>query len=284
MNLVTVCGHNTTMLHHLLVHYQPLVKNFYVNIYANFKQDPIIKEVTSICENLGIKPFKVWIEKPFDWAKVTKIYNDTISSKPNEWWIVADDDEFQIYAKPIYEIIEECEENDWEFVRGGFLDRIGENGSFPNINKESNVWKEMPNAGFFRYPLSSAEPNKVTLIKGCHKLTPGQHFIDFGHGKKSLVIEKKLCYPVEKNFTQVHHFKWDNSVLQRLKTVSKSNINKPVSMEYKKMLDAIEKFDFKLNLDDKRFMFERVDLPKYSNYSKWNLLKDKILKIGDTQT
>ena len=89
---------------------------------------------------------------------------------------------------------------------------------------------------------------------------------------------------MEKNFTQVHHFKWDNSVLQRLKTVSKSNINKPVSMEYKKMLDAIEKFDFKLNLDDKRFMFERVDLPKYSKYSKWNLLKDKILKIGDTQT
>ena len=31
--------------------------------------------------------------------------------------------------------------------------------------------------------------------------------------------------PNEKNFTQVHHFKWDYSVLQRLKEVSKSTAN-----------------------------------------------------------
>ena len=59
-------------------------------------------------------------------------------------------DELQLYSKPIEEIIKECEENNWEFVTGGFLDRIGENGEFPKITKESNVWTEMPNAGFFR--------------------------------------------------------------------------------------------------------------------------------------
>ena len=280
MNLVTVCGHNTTMLYHMLRHYQPNVKNFFVNIYANYEDDPIIEEATSICRELGIEPHKVWIEEPFNWDKVTEIYNETISLKPDEWWVVADDDELQVYSKPIEEIVEECEENGWEFVRGGFIDRIGEDGDFPKITKESNVWKEMPNAGFFRYPLSRAEANKVTLLKGKHGVVSGQHFIQFDNGDTSWGDYHPLCYPIEKNFTQVHHFKWDYSVLQRLKEVSSSKLHEAFSHEYKKMLSAIEYLDYKLDLNEREFMFERVELPDYKQYRKWKPLTKKILKIG----
>ena len=280
MNLVTVCGHNTTMLYHMLRHYQPNVKNFFVNIYANYEDDPIIEEATSICRELGIEPHKVWIEEPFNWDKVTEIYNETISLKPDEWWIVADDDELQVYSKPIEEIIEECEENGWEFVRGGFIDRIGEDGCFPKITKESNVWKEMPNAGFFRYPLSLAEANKVTLLKGKYNVVSGQHFIQFDNGDTSWGDYHPLCYPIEKNFTQVHHFKWDYSVLQRLKEVSSSKLHEAFSHEYKKMLSAIEYLDYKLDLNEREFMFERVESPDYKQYRKWKPLTKKILKIG----
>ena len=280
MNLVTVCGHNTTMLYHMLRHYQPNVKNFFVNIYANYEDDPIIEEATSICRELGIEPHKVWIEEPFNWDKVTEIYNETISLKPDEWWVVADDDELQVYSKPIEEIVEECEENGWEFVRGGFIDRIGEDGDFPKITKESNVWKEMPNAGFFRYPLSRAEANKVTLLKGKHGVVSGQHFIQFDNGDTSWGDYHPLCYPIEKNFTQVHHFKWDYSVLQRLKEVSSSKLHEAFSHEYKKMLSAIEYLDYKLDLNEREFMFERVESPDYKQYRKWKPLTKKILKIG----
>ena len=280
MNLVTVCGHNTTMLYHMLRHYQPNVKNFFVNIYANYEDDPIIEEATSICRELGIEPHKVWIEEPFNWDKVTEIYNETISLKPDEWWIVADDDELQVYSKPIEEIVQECEENGWEFVRGGFIDRIGEDGDFPKITKESNVWKEMPNAGFFRYPLSRAEANKVTLLKGKHGVVSGQHFIQFDNGDTSWGDYHPLCYPIEKNFTQVHHFKWDYSVLQRLKEVSSSKLHEAFSHEYKKMLSAIEYLDYKLDLNEREFMFERVESPDYKQYRKWKPLTKKILKIG----
>ena len=282
MNLVTVCGHNTTMLYHMLRHYQPIVKHFYVNIYANYEDDPIIEEATSICRELGIEPHKVWIEEPFNWDKVTEIYNETISLKPDEWWIVADDDELQVYSKPIKDIVEECEENGWEFVRGGFIDRIGEDGNFPKITKESNVWEEMPNAGFFRYPLSFAEPNKATLLKGTQRVVSGQHFIQFDDGTTSWGTEHPLCYPIEKNFTQVHHFKWDYSVLQRLKEVSSSKLHEAFSHEYKMMLDSIKERDYKLDLNNREFMFERVEKPIYTNYRKWKPLTKKILKIGGT--
>jgi hypothetical protein len=267
----------------MLRHYKPIVKNFFVNIYANYKSDPIIEEITSICNELDIEPHKVWIEEAFNWNRVTEIYNETTSLKPDDWWIVADDDELQLYSKPIEEIIKECEENNWEFVTGGFLDRIGENGEFPKITKESNVWTEMPNAGFFRYPLSRAEANKVTLLKGKHNVVPGQHFIDLGRGKTSWGKSHLLRYPVEKNFTQVHHFKWDYTVLQRLKEVSKSMANYTFAHEYKKMLKSIQDRDFTIDLNEREFMFERIETPNYSQYRKWKILTEKILKIKDLQ-
>ena len=148
------------------------------------------------------------------------------------------------------------------------------------ITKESNVWKEMPNAGFFRYPLSLAEANKVTLLKGKHGVVSGQHFIQFDNGDTSWGDYHPLCYPIEKNFTQVHHFKWDYSVLQRLKEVSSSKLHEAISHEYKKMLSAIEYLDYKLDLNEREFMFERVESPDYKQYRKWKPLTKKILKIG----
>ena len=281
MNLVTVCGHNTTMLYHMLQHYKPIVKDFFVIVYANYKNDPIIEEAISILDEFNLKPYKIAIEEPFNWHKVTSHYNKTTSLKPDDWWIIADDDELQLYSKPISEIIDECEENNWEFVTGGFLDRIGENGEFPEITKESNVWKEMPNAGFFRYPLSRAEANKVTLLKGKHNVVPGQHFVDFGKGETSWGKSHPLRYPVEKNFTQVHHFKWDYTVLQRLKEVSKSMANFTFAHEYKKMLKSLQERDYTIDINEREFMFERIETPNYSQYRKWKILTKKILKIKD---
>ena len=71
-------------------------------------------------------------------------------------------------------MISECEENGWEFITGGFLDRIGEKGEFPLVTKETNIWKSFPLAGFFRYPMSGAMPNKVLCnerFSGCNTWT-----------------------------------------------------------------------------------------------------------------
>jgi len=279
INLVTVCGHNTTMLYHMLRHYKPIVKDFFVIIYAHHKDDPVIEEATLILDNLNLKPYKVVIEKPFHWERVTQYYNETKQLKPDEWWIVADDDELQLYSKPISEIVDECEENDWEFVTGGFLDRIGENGTFPKITDDSDIWKEMPNAGFFRYPLSDANPNKVTLMKGSVNVVPGQHYVDFGRGRTSWGTSHPKRYPIEKNFTQVHHFKWDYSVLERLKQVSISKISESFSQEYAKMLQEIENRNYQFDISNRKWLFQRVEIPNYQEYMYWNRIQEKIIKV-----
>jgi len=145
VNLVTVVGHNITMLPHMLEHYKNIVDEIYVVVYRQHKNDGILDEIKS----LGITPHKVVTEEKFNWERVTQLYNEVKRTKPQEWWVVSDDDEFHVYPKPIREMISECEENGWEFITGGFLDRIGENGEFPLVTNETDIWSKFPLVGYF---------------------------------------------------------------------------------------------------------------------------------------
>ena len=129
LNLVTVVGHNITMLPHMLDYYKDIVDNIFVVVYRQNDDDGILEQI----ENLGITPYKVVTEPKFNWERVTELYNEVKLTKPNDWWIVSDDDEIQIYPEDIKVMISKCEENGWKFITGGFLDRIGENGKFPHI-------------------------------------------------------------------------------------------------------------------------------------------------------
>ena len=95
MNLVTVCGHNTTMLYHMLNHYHLHMDEIFVVLYAHHKKDPVIEQGLHILEKFNLKPHEIIIDEPFNWEKVTEHYNRVKLLKPDDWWIVADDDELQ---------------------------------------------------------------------------------------------------------------------------------------------------------------------------------------------
>ena len=279
LNLVTVVGHNTTLLPHMLNYYKNIVDEIYVVVYRQHEDDGILDEVL----NLGIKPHKIVTEPKFNWERVTELYNEVKQTKPNEWWVVSDDDEFHVYPKPIREMISECEENGWEFITGGFLDRIGERGEFPLVTKETNIWKSFPLAGFFRYPMSGAMPNKCCVMKGSVDVTPGQHFAvigntdtwrerGWGHPKR---------YPVGRGegLIQVNHFKWDSTVLERLKEVSETKKDYSFWKEYEKMYRAIQINDWKIDINNPEFMFEVMLTNNHWDYFKWNRLSKKIISV-----
>jgi len=69
INLVTVVGHNTTLLSHMINHYKDIVDDIYVVVYRQHSLDGILEEVL----NLGIKPYKVVTEKKFNWERVTQL-------------------------------------------------------------------------------------------------------------------------------------------------------------------------------------------------------------------
>ena len=283
LNLVTVVGHNITMLPHMLKYYQQFVdeKNIFIVVYRQDENDGILEQI----EELGITPYKVVTEPKFHWERVTELYNEVKMTKPYDWWIVSDDDEIQIYPKPIDEMIDECEIAGWEFITGGFLDRIGEEGNFPFVDSDTNIWESFPYAGFFRYPLSGACPNKVCIMKGKIKITNGQHYahIDGKDVWGEDGAHHHLRYPPGRGegFIQVHHFKWDSTVLERLKEVSETEEDYTFWKEYKKMYNAIKDNDWKIDIDDSKFGLEK-QVPfenEHWDYQYWNRLTKGILKI-----
>ena len=273
-NLVTVCGHNPNMLYHMIEHYQDIVDDVFVNVYDNGKNKNLVGEVEDVLSHYGLKIYNISKHPPYDWNHVTHLYNETKRTKPNDWWVISDDDEFHEYPKPLEEIIYDCEENGWEFVSGGFLDRLGVDGTFPKITKDSDVWEQFPLGGFFREPISNACPNKIVLSKGHIDVTPGQHYaiIDgqdtygdrWNHPKK---------YPIDECFVIVNHMKWDFDCFERLRQVTMIKQDYSYYFEYKKMYEYLLDNNFRINIKD--FMIE--DLSDNNWYSYWEDIKQKCI-------
>ena len=278
LNLVTVVGENTHILPHMLKHYEDMVDNVYVAVYRQSEDDGIVDEVRA----LGIEPYFVYTEPKYNWERVTEIYNSIKASKPDDWWIVSDDDELQVYPRHIQDIVIECERYGYDFVTGGFLDRIGTNGTFPKVTRDTDIHKAFPYAGFFRYPMSGACPNKVTLMKGHQYITPGQHYAYFQDGTNSWGREHPKRYPIREVFTQVHHFKWDDTCMERIKRVADVKKEYSYSEEYQIMYDAIVNSGWKIDIENPAYKVEKLkdfSYINYNDYTKWSLIKNKIVSI-----
>jgi len=261
----------------MLNHYKDIVDDIFVVVYLSSNKDKVLSEVKQITKDLNIDIHKTTVEEPFNWERVTELYNETKLLKPNDWWIVSDDDEFHLYPKPINQLIEDCEENGHKFITGAFLDRIGEDGTFPSINDDSDIWKEFPLVGSFRHPISNACPNKTIIMKGDIPISNGQHYaIIDGEDTYGERWNHPLRYPIEKCFVQVHHFKWDSSVINRLRDVSRLKKEYTYHEEYKKMFDYIVDNNFKIDVNDNRFLIENGGY-KFEDYTQWNLVTKQSL-------
>jgi hypothetical protein len=283
IRLVTVTGSRINTLFHMLNHYNDLVDEMYVVVYEwdGFSTYDEVYEIVKQFDKAKI--VKRETNEKFNWEKVTNLYNETKELFPNDWWVVSDDDEFHIYPKPITQMINECEENGWDFITGGFIDSIGENGEFPLVTRDTNIWRQFPLAGFFRYPLSGACPNKVCVMRGFVKVTSGQHYVDFGNDKNSWGITHPKRYPIGRGegLIQVHHFKWDSTCIERIKNVADIKKEYAFSTEYQKMYDSIKDNDFKIDINDSKFMIEYLPLRlnDFNDYGKWYRLSKIITKI-----
>ena len=278
IRLVTVTGSRVDTLWHMLNHYKDLVDEMYVVVYE-WEGKNIYNEVSKIVKEFDkAKIVKRVTNEKFNWEYVTQLYNQTKMLFPNDWWIVSDDDEFHIYSKPLQEIILDCERNGWELVRGGFIDRVGQVGDFPKINKKDNIFEQFPVAGFFRYPMSGACPNKVCIMKGHIEITSGQHYakIDGQTTWKWQGWNHPLIAPVDEYNVQVHHFKWDSTCIERIKQVADIKKDYSFSNEYLKMYQSLRSSNFEIDVTNKEYMFEYIG---NGEYKQWNKLFKKIISI-----
>lgn len=276
--LVTVTGSRTNTLFHMLSHYTEIVDEIFVVVYEweNFSTYDSVQEIVSKFQNAKIVRRET--KEKYNWEYVTQLYNETKMMHPNDWWIVSDDDEFHVYSKELDQIIEDCEQNGWELVRGGFIDRIGKGGNFPEINDEEDIFKQFPLAGFFRYPMSGACPNKVCIMKGYIEITAGQHYakIDGQTTWRWQGWNHPLIAPIDEYSVEVHHFKWDSTCVERIKSVADIKKDFSYSDEYQKMYQSLRRNNFEVDITNPEYMIEEIGV---WDYPHWNKLLKKIVSI-----
>ena len=280
IRLLTVIGHGTTLLPHFIKHYQQYVDEINIAVYETDMFPSLANEVSQIIGNQdNIKIVKVIKDRIFDWDRVTKLYNFIKSQKPNDWWVIADIDELHLYPNDnLNYLVDNCEKYGYQLVRGGFIDRIGDGGEFTEIVPEVSLFDQFPNAGFFRYPMSKACPNKVCVMKGHIEITSGQHYAKI-LGQTTWRWQgwnHPLINP--HSFVQVHHFKWDSTSIERIQAVANFKQEYAYSDEYKLMYDQLRKSRFKIDLNNPEFMFEKGE-NKFRSYKQWDKLIKTIISI-----
>jgi hypothetical protein len=283
IRLVTVIGHGVELLPHFIAHYTKYVDEINIVTYNSDLYPNIDNQVKSITNSISnVKIVKTITHRVFDWEEVTKLYNETTSKYADDWWVIADIDEFHLYPKDnLVNVIRDCDRNGWDIVRGGFIDRIGKNGTFPKITNEF-IFKQFPMMGFFRYPMSGACPNKICVKKGYVTITPGQHYAEFnGHTTWGWQgWNHPLIAPIDTHSVQVHHFKWDESCVERIKKVADINQPYAFSDEYKKMYNELQKSKFLIDIYKNEYMFESSDgQAEFRRYRNWNKLIKKIIML-----
>lgn len=285
IRLVTVTGARTTTLPYMIQHYIDIVDEIHIVAYDTKNNQ--FEDVEKVCKSF--KTNKIVLHKhsddqEYNWETVTSLYNAIKGLYPNDWWVISDDDEFHVYSKPLNEIIIDCDKNGWKIVRGGFIDRIGENGEFKNIKpfkSKENLFSQFPYAGFFRFPMSGACPNKICLVKGDIEITPGQHYakIDRQTTWRWQGWNHPLIAPIESYNVQVHHFKWDSTCIDRVKAVADIKKEYAYSSEYLKMYQALRSNGFQLDINDNQYKFEFCPTANFENYKNWTKLIKEIISI-----
>ncbi len=282
IRLLSVIGHGTELIPHFVNHYSKYVDEIQFVVYQSAIHPSLINDVKEkIKDYSNVKVVKTVEDRIFDWNKVTALYNLIKSKKPNDWWVIADIDEFHLYPNDdLYDLIQDCEKNGWDIVRGGFIDRIGPDGEFSELNDDVEIFKQFPNMGFFRYPMSQACPNKVCVIRGAIEITSGQHYAKI-NGQTTWRWQG-WGHPLinSDSYVQVHHFKWDSTSIDRIKAVASIKQEYAYSDEYGKMYDALRKTKFKIDLNNPEFMVESSEgQAEFRRYRKWNKLIKKIISI-----
>lgn len=88
--------------------------------------------------------------------------------------------------------------------------------------------------------------------------------------------------PIQRCFTQVHHFKWDSTCIDRIKRVADIKKEYSYSDEYLTMYNSIKDSGFKININNPDFLVEELkdnSYIDYMDYSNWNNLRNKIVLI-----
>jgi hypothetical protein len=150
--------------------------------------------------------------------------------RERDWLIWADIDEFQEYPCALRALIEFAERSGIDYFWGEVIDRIADSGALEPFDPTRSIWLQYPREYPVTRDVAGAETRKVTCGRASVRVAPGPH---------TVTNEKRLRYYADP--VLVHHFKWDATVLGRLKARVLPEWREQWWFESQRLLDFFER-------------------------------------------
>lgn len=222
-------------------HYARLgTERFHLSLQVEPEVDPgwvdqAAAQANAILAENGTKLTAV-LQKPFNSAALREHHDQLqdLHTRPGDWIIWSDIDEFQVYPGDFKSLIQLADSLEIDYFRGHWVDRVAEDGKLRVFDPEQPIWSQFPR----QFNLSRTHPVGMS-----QKVTCARQSVRVGRGNHYPVNDGSLCYYAEP--VEVHHFKWDATVIDRLKRRLQPDFQAkcPWWVESKAILDFIAEHD-----------------------------------------
>lgn len=256
------CG--VELIEHFIEHYHRLGVDRFLLVLHSMPDDPRLPAVQDILSRFNAEPTEMTSE--FSTPRKILRFNAMIDEHchENDWLIYADTDEFHVYPKPLHEMIDECNEHGFEFIRGTLLDRLGENGELlphPSAGGKS-MFEQYPCSANITDDIRYGWVGKVCAARATRRLGEGgMHTVYYGPDELQLNYDRTIADTAGHPHTiEVAHFRWDQAVTERLKNKFKGAggdrefLDDPsFKLEYERIWEHIKRFG-RINADDATYV------------------------------
>jgi hypothetical protein len=146
------------------------------------------------------------LERDFD-AMALREHHDEVQDKSGaEWLVWADIDEFQVYPAPVPMLVADWKRAGIQACTGLFVDRVSRSGKLAPVNLAEPIWGQYPIGASLTRDVLRGQINKVV----CSHVS-----VRIKHGNHEPVRGQRVRRTRE--IIPVFHFKWDSTVVPRLK-------------------------------------------------------------------
>ncbi len=264
-------GGHIEQLPFMIDHYRDLgVERFSINLQLNHADDSAREAVREITKACGCDVASTTIG---DWQTIQQqVWTAAMQETPNEWCVLADQDELQIYQDGLPAVLSFCDRHGYDYVTGAVVDRVSQDGSLSVLSSGTPLWSQFPLGGFISYPMMGADIRKVVAAKGHVGISIGRH----------IAFSGSRC-PTQECFVQVHHFRWTAGLVERLRRRANHfrNSNVPHWIESARCVKYFDEHNGRIDIADKRFLLAPCE-PAHPHWQMFRALAEAITERSNS--
>ena len=264
--VAVVGGGDSILLSHFITHYRSLgVESFFIIRHAESTEDPDYELIEHYAREAGVELHRTHLG-PWDDEMHGRLMTEAMLEHPEDWYILADLDEFLVFDRPLADLIELAESGGYTHVCGCYIDRIAADGELPEVTAEP-LWDQFPLGGALTSQLLSTLPLKRGLARGWTQIGGGHHGTPGRTG-----------VPRTSSYIQVHHFKWTGTLVARMRRRIERYEQGVWQLRYpgvlddaRRLLDRLDEHGGRIDVTDNRLLLDKCG-PAYTDFTPWPLV------------